>query len=137
MQPTRADIATIEVLYGQHSPALVLFGAALTGERSRAQDASEGLDWQSAVKRELGILGVLFPTPEGVKELDLQASAALAEIVPTYVATLNNPTLLPGLREKIAGAPRPLPEIIPNPKRVLEEKQNLAEKILQLHSLLH
>lgn len=39
MQPTRADIATIEMLYRQHSPALVLFALALTGERSRAQDA--------------------------------------------------------------------------------------------------
>jgi RNA polymerase sigma factor (sigma-70 family) len=39
MQPTGADIATIEMLYRQHSPALVLFAVALTGERSRAQDA--------------------------------------------------------------------------------------------------
>ena len=39
MQPTHAEIATIEVLYRQHSPALVLFAVALTGERSRAQDA--------------------------------------------------------------------------------------------------
>jgi RNA polymerase sigma-70 factor (ECF subfamily) len=39
MQPTRADITTIEVLYRQYSPALVLFAVALTGERSRAQDA--------------------------------------------------------------------------------------------------
>jgi RNA polymerase sigma-70 factor, ECF subfamily len=39
VQPTRADIATIEMLYRQHSPALVLFALALTDERSRAQDA--------------------------------------------------------------------------------------------------
>jgi hypothetical protein len=121
------------------------FGLHVTGfstaqksalQKALAQLGPEGLDWQSAVKRELGVLRVPFRTPEGAKELDSQGSAALAEIVPTYVATLNNPTLLPGLQEKIAGAPRPLPEIIPNPKRVLEEKQNLAEKILRLHSLL-
>jgi hypothetical protein len=121
------------------------FGLHVTGfstaqksalQKALAQLGPEALDWQSAVKRELGVFRVPFRTPEGVKELDSQASAALAEIVPTYVAALNNPALLPGLQEKIAGAPRPLPEIIPNPKRVLEEKQNLTQKILQLHSLL-
>jgi len=121
------------------------FGLHVTGfssaqksalQKALTQLGPEGLDWQSAVKRELGIFRVPFRTPEGVKELDSQASAVLAEVVATYVAALNNPTLLPGLQEKIAGAPRPLPEIIPNPKRVLEEKQNLTEKILQLHSLL-
>jgi RNA polymerase sigma-70 factor (ECF subfamily) len=39
VQPTRADITTIETLYREHSPALVLFARALTGERNRAQDA--------------------------------------------------------------------------------------------------
>ena len=39
MQPIRADTTAIEMLYGQHSPALLLFALALTGERSRAQDA--------------------------------------------------------------------------------------------------
>jgi hypothetical protein len=64
-----------------------------------------------------------FHTLEGVRQLDSQALAALAEIVPTYVAALDNPALLPGLQEKIGGAPQRLPEFIPNPKRVLEEKR--------------
>lgn len=105
-------------------------------EKALAQLGPEGLDWQSAVRRELGIFRAPFRTPEGVKELDSQASAALAEIVPAYIAALNNPTLLPGLQEKIAGAPPPLPEIIPNPKLVAEQKQNLTDKILHVHSLL-
>ena len=37
MQPTRADIATIEMLYQQHSAALLLFALALTSERGRAR----------------------------------------------------------------------------------------------------
>jgi RNA polymerase sigma-70 factor, ECF subfamily len=39
MQPTRADIATIEMLYRQYSPVLVLFALGFTGDRSGAQDA--------------------------------------------------------------------------------------------------
>jgi RNA polymerase sigma-70 factor, ECF subfamily len=37
--PNRTDVTEIEVLYRQHGPALLLFAAAITGERARAQDA--------------------------------------------------------------------------------------------------
>jgi RNA polymerase sigma-70 factor (ECF subfamily) len=37
VQPIRSN--EIESLYRQHGPALLLFAAAITGERSRAQDA--------------------------------------------------------------------------------------------------
>jgi len=36
---TRANGATIEMLYRRHSSALVLFAAAIAGDRARAQDA--------------------------------------------------------------------------------------------------
>lgn len=39
MQATRTDAVEIELSYRQYGSALVLFAAALTGERSRAQDA--------------------------------------------------------------------------------------------------
>ena len=39
MRPTRADITEVEQLYRRHGPALLLFATAITGERSRAQDA--------------------------------------------------------------------------------------------------
>ena len=39
MQPSNSEIATVETLYRCHGPALVLFALAMTGERSRAQDA--------------------------------------------------------------------------------------------------
>jgi hypothetical protein len=60
----------------------------------------------------------------------------LANIVPAYLAALNDPSLLAGLQETIAGAPQPLANIIPNPKRVLEEKQDLTDKLEQLRSSL-
>ncbi|MGB6475704.1 MAG: hypothetical protein WBF04_16770 [Candidatus Sulfotelmatobacter sp.] len=37
--PNRTDAAEIESIYRQHGAALLLFAAAITGERSRAQDA--------------------------------------------------------------------------------------------------
>ena len=100
--------------------------------KALAQLGTEGLDWQSAVSRELGIFHGPLHTPEGMRELDSQASDALAEIVPSYVST----SMLPRLRKMIADAPRPLPQIIPNPQRVLEEKQDLAGRLLQMRSLL-
>jgi len=105
-------------------------------QKALAQLGPDGLDWQSAVKRELAILRVPVRSPEGVRELDAQASAALAEITPAYVAVLSNPSLLPSLQEKISSAPPSLRELIPNPRRVLEEKQSLAERILQVNSRL-
>ena len=39
MKTTRANSATIEMLYQRHSSALVLFAAAISGDRARAQDA--------------------------------------------------------------------------------------------------
>ena len=38
MQATRTDAAEIELAYRRHGAALLLFAAALSGERSRAQD---------------------------------------------------------------------------------------------------
>lgn len=39
MQPARSDGIEIELLYREHSSALLLFATAVAGERSRAQDA--------------------------------------------------------------------------------------------------
>ena len=39
MDQAHGDVAEIELLYRQHGPALLLFALAITGERSRAQDA--------------------------------------------------------------------------------------------------
>ena len=39
MDQAHGSVAEIELLYRQHGPALLLFALAITGERSRAQDA--------------------------------------------------------------------------------------------------
>ncbi len=39
MQPIRANVTEIELLYRQHGAALLLFALTITGERSHAQDA--------------------------------------------------------------------------------------------------
>ena len=83
----------------------------------------DGLDWHSAMKRELELL-------RGVN------SEAMAQIIPSYLSALNNASQLPGLQRMIATAPHPIPEVIPNPKRVLEQKQNLTDKLLQARSRL-
>jgi hypothetical protein len=95
-------------------------------QKAVAQLGPDGLDWQSAMKRELEI-------PHG---LNPQAAGALATIRPSYLNTLNNASELPVLQKMIASAPPPLPNIIPNPKRVLEEKQDLTDKLVQARSWL-
>jgi hypothetical protein len=98
-----------------------------------ARIGPDGLDWQAAVKRELAIT---LPTPDGVKKLDPQVSAALARISNLYVSALSNPAVLPELQKTIADAPLPIPHDIPNPKRVVEEKQNLNDELQKVRAIL-
>jgi hypothetical protein len=84
-----------------------------------AQLGAEGLDWRSAIKRELEI-------PQG---LNPQSSSAIAKIIPAYVGALTNPARLPDLQKMVASAPKPCSDIIPNPQRVLEAKQELTDKL--------
>ena len=96
----------------------------------------DGLDWQAAVERELGIFRERFATPEGVRKLDPQGLAALARITNLYVRSLATPSALPELEKAITGAPQPLPKLIPNPKRVVEEKQSLAAELRRVRTML-
>jgi hypothetical protein len=96
-------------------------------QRALSKLGPEGLDWESAVKREFEIPGLVA---------DLKASAALAQIASAYRSVLSNPSALTGLQQMIASAPKPLRELIPNPQRVLDEKQDLADKLRQMRSLL-
>ncbi|HEV2423592.1 MAG TPA: hypothetical protein VGZ29_02065 [Terriglobia bacterium] len=105
--------------------------------RAVAQLPPQGLDWQSAMKREFAVLRMPIRTPEGSQELDSESQADLAEIASSYVAMLDNPGLLPDVQQKIASAPPPLPGMIPNASRVLEAKQHLTQSIAQVNSLLN
>lgn len=110
-------------------------------ERTTLRDAlagigPDGLDWRAAVERELGIFRGPFATADGVQKLDPQAKTALARITNLYVSALGNPSALPELEKVIADAPQPLPRLIPNPKRVVDEKQSLTEELQKVRAIL-
>lgn len=88
----------------------------------------DGLDWPAAARRDLEALRTNYAK-------DPQASAALNRIIASYTAFLNDPSRLPALTEVIHSAPQELGNVIPNPKRVLEQKQELAERIQQTRGM--
>jgi hypothetical protein len=99
-----------------------------------AQLGAEGLDWRANVKRELEIPRDQDPHfPHGYGP---EATTALARIAPAYVGVLDKPATLAELQQMIASAPPSLRAIIPNPKPVVDAKQELADKIQQTWSLL-
>jgi hypothetical protein len=87
----------------------------------------EGVNWQSAVHREMQVLH---------HNADPSDSAALEQIETAYLKALNNPSTLPALEQTLSSAPQQLAALIPNPKRVLEQKQELTDKLQQVRSLL-
>lgn len=99
----------------------------LTFQKALDQLGPDGLDWQSAVKRE-------FEVP--VRGLEAKGSSAQAQISTAYENALNNAAELTRLQQMIAGAPQKLRELIPNPQRILDEKQDLADQLRQMRSLL-
>lgn len=111
-------------------------GAVHLGELSTAQRAAlqksieqlgpDGLDWPVAMKRELGL----------VRAGDAKSGLARDKITASYMRLFSNPGTLPELQQMIAAAPQPLPDAIPNPKRVLDEKQDLTDRLQQVRSLL-
>ncbi len=89
----------------------------------------EGLDWRAAAKLELEGL-------RGQYARDAQASAALTRIISSYLTVLDNQSKIPVLDEAIHSAPQRLASLIPNARRVLEQKQDLNNRLLQTRSLL-
>ena len=86
----------------------------------------EGLDWQSAIRLEFGVLPTSNP----------KVSAAREQSKTKYLTALESPSTLPSLQQMIADAPQPLPGMIPNPERVLAAKKELADKLQQTRSML-
>jgi hypothetical protein len=103
------------------------------GQRSQLQTAvarvGEGLDWPMAAKRDLEAL-------RGDYAGNSQTSAALTRIISSYVAALNDESKLPALDQAVQGAPQELANVIPNAKRVLEQKQDLNNTLLQTRAVL-
>ncbi len=120
---THLMVVSAGVRMGQLSPS----------QFSQLQNAvaalGDGLDWSTAARRDLEAL-----RPHYAK--DQQSAAALSRVISSYRAFLNDPSKLPILSEAINGAPQELASLIPNPKRVLEQKQDLADKLQQSRGLL-
>ena len=95
-------------------------------QKSIEQLGPDGLDWTSAIKREMEVL----PTH------DAQSAAARDRIAASYVRLLSNPGTLPDLQKTISSSPKQIADLIPNPKRVLDEKQDLTDHLQQTRSLL-
>jgi hypothetical protein len=89
----------------------------------------EGLDWPTAAKRDLEAL-------RGDYAANSQTSAALRKIISSYAAALNDESKLPALNQAVESAPQQLAKVIPNAKRVLEQKQDLNNALLQARALL-
>jgi len=51
------------------------------------------------------------------------------------LTALNDPSVLPKLEDMMTNAPLPLPSLIPNPRRVFEEKQDLTNKLREARAL--
>jgi hypothetical protein len=111
----------------------VRMGQLSAAERSRLQSAvaalGGGLDWPTAAKRDVEALG-------SHDSGDPRVSAAASRIADSYSAFLTDQSHLPGLMNAINHAPPELAQLIPNPKRVEEQKQELIEKLQQARMLL-
>ena len=103
------------------------------GQRSQLQTAVArvrgGLDWPMAAKRDLEAL-------RGDYAGNSQTSAALTRIISSYVAALNDESKLPVLDQAVQGAPQELANVIPDAKRVLAQKQDLNNTLLQTRAVL-
>jgi len=108
-------------------------GQLSAAQRSRLQKAvaalGGGLDWPAAAKRDLDALATHYSG-------DSRASVALSRIVSAYTAFLKDESDLPSLMDAINHAPPELAQLIPSPKRVEEQEQELSDKIQQTRMLL-
>lgn len=108
-------------------------GQLSASQRSELQNAvaalGDGLDWSSAAKRDVEALRAHYAA-------EPRASAALDRIVGSYSAYLKDPSKLSMLTQAINSAPAELASLIPNPQRVLEQKQDLSDKLAQARGLL-
>jgi hypothetical protein len=96
-------------------------------QKAVAELGPDGLDWRSAMQRELG----------GISEqLAPRAASALAKIAPAYTSALGDPATVPDLQRMIASAPRQWAQLIPNPERVLQAKQGLSDRVREMRSRL-
>lgn len=91
-----------------------------------AQLGREGLNWESAIRLEMAAL----------HRPPWQKDASLARVTQGYVNVLKNPSTLPDFERLLGTIPMPLHDVIPLPRRVLEEKQEFDRKLEQARTAL-
>lgn len=126
-----------DALISEHLRAVALVagsGKLSAAQRSELQRAvarlgSDGIDWVSAIHREFQVLGDQFRG-------NAQASAAVTRIDSAYAQALENPSKASALEQAIREAPDAVRQLIPNPRRVLDNKQALTAQIARARSSL-
>jgi hypothetical protein len=110
----------------------VRMGQLSAAQRSELQNAvaalGKGLDWPAAARRDLDALSGRYAG-------EPQSSATLGRITVNYGAFLKDESKLAMLTDAISSAPPELAHLIPNPKRVLEEKRDLEDKLQETRAL--
>lgn len=87
---------------------------------------AHGVDWPSAITREMAVLN----------RPPWQESVSLTRVTQAYVAATNDSSQLSRLEQVMATVPQPLRDVIPNPKEVVGQKQELDQKLQHTRSLL-
>lgn len=95
-------------------------------QQAVAELGLHGVDWESAIRQEMGVLN----------RPPWQESISLVRVTQAYLAAGTDSSQLPKLQQLLLTVPQPLREVIPNPKQVLAQKQELDEKIMETRSLL-
>ena len=100
-------------------------------QRTRLQQAvaglgSHGVDWQAGMKQEMRVLN----------KPPWQESISLVRVTQAYLASLSDPSQLSKLQQLLATLPQPLRDVIPDPKEVIAQKQELDEKLKQTRLVL-
>jgi len=83
-----------------------------------------GLDWGAALTREFEAIS----KPENQSEV--------SQISAKYLRALTYPATLPELEASIASSPKPLQQLVPAPRRVPEQKQELQVELQRAGEVL-
>ena len=65
-----------------------------------------------------------------------QESISLVRVTQAYLASLSDPSQLSKLQQLLATLPQPLRDVIPDPKEVIAQKQELDKKLKQTRLVL-
>lgn len=127
-----ATLAAKDLLESHFQAAEFAIRAGISSEqlavlrRAVAQLGPEGLDWESAIRREMAALN----------RPPWQKAVPLARVTQAYVNVLKNPSTLPEFERLLAAIPMPLHDVIPFPQRILEEKQQFDRKLERARAAL-